>query len=140
MHVTLFSRKIQKYGINRDHRGTSLIEVAIAGLILIPLALCMLDLLVFVTTSSINEGAAKTAARAAANQTDRPSALAAAQKALNDYQPTTIATIKLIDVAWTTDKVVVLTQVQVRLPVPFPGITTETVMAQATEPVVSITE
>jgi Flp pilus assembly protein TadG len=140
MPVNSFRRKIQRYGLKRTNRGTSLIEVAIAGMILIPLALCMLDLLVFVTTSSINEGAAKTAARAAANQKDQASAFAAAQKALNDYQPTTVATITLINCTWSDDKVVVQTQVQVRLPVPFPGITQETVMAQATEPVVSLTE
>ncbi len=122
-------------------KGTSLIEVAVGGMILIPLALAMLDLLVFVTTSSINEAAATTAARAAANEQSESLAQSAAEKALTAYQPTTVATIQLAKpVDWTQDRVIVQTIVKVRLPVPFPGITSETVVAQATQPVVAVSQ
>jgi choline-glycine betaine transporter len=78
--------------INRKARGQALIEAVCTAMILIPIALCLLDFMVLVIANAQNDSCAKTAARAAANQADQPTALAAAKKAVSALHTSAIIT------------------------------------------------
>jgi hypothetical protein len=126
----------------RTRKGSGLIEAVTAAIILVPLALCMLDLIVIVIANCMNDTAVKNAARAAANQNDGGTALNAAQNALAKFQATSI--IKTIDLQlalfdYPADKeaVTVETKMTVHLPVPFPGISEVDFMAKDVEPIVA---
>lgn len=108
-------------------------------MILIPVALILLDLLVMVITNSVNDSAAKNAARAAANQAKGFDAHLAAEKALKSFHPNAIMPdLSLQDFVY-DDKgatVKVVTRMKVNLPVPCPGYEHLTFDAQAVEPIV----
>jgi Flp pilus assembly protein TadG len=122
---------------SRSTKGTSLIESAVAAIVLIPIALAILDLIIVVAANTMNDTAAKNGARAACNQPDQPHAQQAAQNALSSFHKSSI--IKNIDVnlQWTTQTVVCETTIAVHLPVPFPGFSDLVFKARDVEPVVA---
>jgi hypothetical protein len=123
----------------RNHRGDAIIEAVTIAIVLIPVALCLLDLIVVVIANNMNDTAAKNAARAAANQGDKPSAQAAAEKALESFhQSSIIESIEIEHFKYPQkkDKVTVQTKMKVRLPIPFPGYNDLTFMAKDVEPIV----
>jgi hypothetical protein len=123
----------------RKKRGSGLAEAAVAATFLIPLALGMLDIIFIVLANSINDTACKNAARAAANQTNGTLAKDAALKSLNSFQPSQIIpSLELVslDIPATADSVACKTKILVVLPVPVPGCSQVTFMANAVEPIV----
>ncbi len=120
----------------RNTRGSSFVEAILVAMILIPLALCMLDLIMLVIANSINDQAAKNAARAAANQPSGDEAYSAAQNAMKTvHTSNVIKSIKLIEIEYNKDTVSCKTEVVVQLPVPFPGWSVVTFQARDVEPV-----
>ena len=125
--------------MRRSRRGASLVESALAALILVPIALAVLDLMVIVAANSMNDTACKNAARAGANQPNGPAAQQAADKSLATFQTSGIVkSIVIEDYNYTGDKGTfsIKTSMVVNPPVPFPGLGSLTFKAQATEPVV----
>jgi uncharacterized membrane protein YhiD involved in acid resistance len=128
-----YSKKVRKA------RGSGLAEAAVAAIVLIPLALGMLDIIFIVLANTVNDTACKNAARAAANETNGTSAMDAALKSLSSFQPSSILTkLELIslDIPQTADSVACKTKIDVVLPVPVPGISKISFMANAVEPIV----
>lgn len=106
------------------------------AMILIPIALCLLDLIMLVVANSINDQAAKNAARAAANQPGGEEAFTAAQNAMKTvHTSNVIKSIKLIDIDYNKNSVSCTTEILVQLPVPFPGWSEVTFQARDVEPV-----
>ncbi|HEY9784468.1 MAG TPA: hypothetical protein V6D17_03630 [Candidatus Obscuribacterales bacterium] len=129
-----------RYG--RARRGTSFIEALTTAIILIPIALCFLDLIVLVIANTYNDTAAKNAARAAANQPDGKLAFEAAQKALASVKSSALVktfalTIEMFDYPANRSVVTCKTKIVVHLPVPFPGLSEVVFMAKAAEPIVA---
>lgn len=123
----------------RRSRGSGLAEAAVAATFLIPLALGLLDIIFIVIANSINDTACKNAARAAANQVNGNLAKDAALKSLNSFQPSQIIpSLELVslDIPKTADSVACKTKILVVLPVPVPGCSKLTFMANAVEPIV----
>jgi hypothetical protein len=117
-----------------------MIEAVVASFILVPIALCLLDLSVVVVANSMNDTAAKNAARAAANQADGGIAFNAANNALSSISGSAIVkSISLLTFDYPLDQSAVTCQTKmiVHLPVPFPGLTDITFMAQDVEPIVA---
>ncbi len=130
----LFPRRKQ-----RSRNGASLIESALAALILIPIALAVVDLMCIVAANSMNDTACKNAARAGANQPTGPLAQKAADKALATFQTSGIVkSIVIDDYNYTGEKGTfsIVTTMVVNPPVPFPGLSNLTFKARAVEPVV----
>ncbi len=128
-----------KVGV-RSRNGQGLVEAIAAAFILIPIALFLLDIMVLVTANSMNDTAAKNAARAAANQGDSASALQAAQKSLQSFHSNAIVTSIALDnfnYSASKDGVAVQTRMEVQLPVPFPGYSHMTFLAKDIEPIVN---
>lgn len=126
---------------SRTRRGQSFIEAVCAAFIIIPLALCLLDLIVLVVANSMNDTAAKNAARAAANQPDGNSALAAAQKSLSSFKKSAIITDVILQGLDYPDPnnagaVSCKVKISVHMPMPFPGFSDIAFTAQAVEPIV----
>lgn len=124
----------------RRKRGTGFIEAVCAAMILIPLALCLLDLITLAIANSIHDTALKNATRAAANQPDGTSAQQAADKSLESVRQSGIIksiTIDTVDYAPGQD-VAIQTTMKVKLPVPFPGLSNLTFKAAAVEPIVAM--
>ena len=116
-----------------------MIEAVSAAMNIIPVTLVLLDLLVLVIANSMNDSAAKNAARAAANQSDAASAFNAANKSLESFKPSSIIPelkIQTFNYPNAQDIVTCKTRMKVVLPVPFPGYHQLTFEAQAAEPVV----
>jgi hypothetical protein len=125
--------------MKRKVRGSGLAEAAVAATFLIPLALGMLDIIFIVLANQINDTACKNAARAAANQTNGNSAKDAALKSLNSFQASSILpSLQLVslDIPPGADSVACKTKIVVILPVPVPGCSQVTFMANAVEPIV----
>lgn len=127
----------------RKSRGSGLMEAVMAAIILVPIALALLDLTVMVIANSMNDTAAKNAARAAANQPEGGAAFAAAQKALATFQASTLVkslTLNDFDYpAGGNGSVSLTTKMEVKLPVPFPGFAGYTFTARDVEPIVGAT-
>lgn len=122
----------------RTKRGSGLIESVTVAVILIPIALCLLDLMVLVAANAINDMAAKNAARAAANQSNGLAALAAAQKSLQSFTSSPIVkeiSLEMFDYPADKTAVTCQTSMLVRLPVPFPGLSELTFKAKDVEPI-----
>ncbi len=130
-------------GRSRSKKGSGLMEAVMAAIILVPIALALLDLTVMVIANSMNDTAAKNAARAAANQPDGGAAFSAAQKALATFQASTLVkSIKLNDFdypAGGNGSVSLTTVMEVKLPVPIPGFAGYTFTAKDVEPIVGAT-
>ncbi len=120
---------------SRSRRGSSLAESAVAAIVLIPIALCILDLLVLASANTMNDTAAKNAARAAANQADAATAGLAAQNALSTFHKSSIITDIGVDLQYTAEQVTCETTMKVHLPVPFPGFSDLVFKAKDVEPV-----
>lgn len=122
---------------SRSGKGSGIAEAVTAAFILIPLALCLVDLTVLVIANSMNDTAAKNAARAAANQGDKPTAKAAVDKSLASVQNSPIVKSIILDkFEYDKDAVTVQTKMVVALPVPFPGYSEMSFVAKDVEPVV----
>ncbi len=122
---------------SRARKGSNLAESAVAAIILIPIALAILDLIVLVSANSMNDTAAKNAARAAANQADQPTAGEAAANALSTFHKSSIITNIDVVLQWTPDQVTCVTTMKVHLPVPFPGFSDLVFTAKDVEPVIA---
>lgn len=123
----------------RPDRGASLIEAALGALVLIPIALLIVDLMCLVFANSVNDTAAKNCARAGANQPNGAAAAAAAQKALATFQKSGIVkSIVIDDLEYQGEgaNCICKTTMEVKLPVPFPGLSGATFSNRATEPIV----
>lgn len=120
--------------------GSGLIEAVSVGFIIIVIAMALIDLIVMVLANSVNDAAAKNAARAAAGQASLPKAVAAARNALQDSKPSGFITgLVLQSVDYDPKNTVSCkTRMEVRLPIPVIGIGSNyTFIAQATEPIVA---
>lgn len=105
-------------------------------MIFVPVTLFMLDLTVIVLANSKNDQAAKSAARAAANQPDPGKANQAAWKALQSFKTSSIVKSVTFNCNYNYQTVTCKTRMTVQLPIPFPGFSTMVFQAQAREPVV----
>jgi hypothetical protein len=116
--------------------GECLIELALASMILVPIALFGIDLTSLVVTHEINDNLAKNVARAAANQKSIDDARKAAATVIKQL-PTSALLIhaRLLDFTYTesSHQVSVKTEVDVRVPAPFPYFASATLVSQATE-------
>ncbi len=127
---------------SRSGRGQGLIEAVAAAIVLIPLALCLMDLMVLVIANSMNDTLVKNCARAAANQATEGDALLAAQKSIKSFHASAIVnqdSLLLSGFNYDSKKgsVTAQTTMQVHLPMPFPGYSDMTFRAQDVEPIVN---
>jgi len=115
-------------------------EAVMAAIILVPIALALLDLTVMVIANSMNDTAAKNAARAAANQSTGAAAYDAANLTLNTFHASTLVkSIAINDFNYPAQgvgSVSLTTVMEVKLPVPFPGFAGYTFTAKDVEPIV----
>ena len=125
----------------RCQSGQSLIETLTGFIVLIPLALFSFDLTCILVSSQNNERVAENAARAAAN---RPTALAAqqaAQQAVDDFnQANGKDSVSLANFTYDDDngQVVLITQMEVKLPVPLASWSKTIVSARSILPIVAL--
>jgi Flp pilus assembly protein TadG len=124
----------------RGTKGNCFIECVLGGALLIPIALCMLDLGTLVLGAELNDTLARQAARAAANEQTQALAQDAADKAAEPFTTSQLTTFSVDNVAYTTDSVSVKTSVQITVPFQFPFLSGETLVAQATMPVIGVTQ
>ena len=125
---------------SRKPRGQALIEAVCTAMILVPLALCLLDILVLIVANSMNDSCAKSAARSAANQADQSTALKAAKIAVSSLHPSAIITnVSMPGFLYddVSGKVTVMTQISVHLPMPFPGFSNLTFQAKDVEAIMN---
>jgi Flp pilus assembly protein TadG len=122
----------------RGTKGNCFIECVLGGALLIPIALCMLDLGTLVLGAEMNDTLARQAARAAANEQSQSLAQDAADKAAEPYATSQLTSFNVDNVAYTTDSVSVKTSVQITVPFQFPFLSGETLVAQATMPVIGV--
>jgi hypothetical protein len=125
----------------RAQQGSQLAEALVIGIFILMITLALIDLIVMVMANSVNDAAAKNAARAAANQADYPTAWQAAQNAVKGPRGNSasfITTLILQKMDYSDhNNVSCTTKMQLKLPIPVPGIGgTFNFMAQATEPIV----
>lgn len=125
----------------RKSKGTSLTEAIVAAIIIVPVALFLLDLSVLVIANSINDKAAKNAARAAANHGNVNDSFNAANKSISTFRSSPI--VKTLEIkafkfpnSNNLTAVSCTTRMVVKLPVPFPGFDNITFVAKAVEPIV----
>jgi Tfp pilus assembly protein PilV len=118
-------------------KGQGQAETIAAAFFLVPIALCLIDLIVMVIANQMNDTAAKNCARAAANMTDQSTANLASESALAKFQGSSIVNKISQKTTWTADSATVQTTMSVHLPVPFPGYSDMTFVAQDVEPVLS---
>ncbi|MBX9670507.1 MAG: hypothetical protein K2X93_23095 [Candidatus Obscuribacterales bacterium] len=127
----------------RNQKGQCFVEVICGMFILIPMALCALDLGVLVLGNSANDSLAKNCARAAANAQSQETAKAAAVKVITAFPSSPLIEKVELDTSKLNydEKETVTTEtiITVRLPVTLPG-TVERIAfrARATEPVVGV--
>lgn len=123
----------------RGRGGSGLVESIGMGIVLIVIAMALVDLVVIAMANSVNDTAAKNAARAAANETDPGLAYRAALKSLETAMKsaTFIRNISLDDLKSDGDVVTVRTKMNISVPVPIPGVGGDFVfMAQDSEAIV----
>jgi Flp pilus assembly protein TadG len=121
----------------RTQRGQGFIEAVLGGMILIPIAFCMLDVGALVVANQVNDAAAKQAARSAANEQTQALANHAASVAMEAFEPTMLASFEMTNFNYSSDSVVVQTTADVKVPFPFPFFSEQNLVAQATEPVIA---
>jgi Flp pilus assembly protein TadG len=122
----------------RGTKGNCFIECCLGGALLIPIALCMLDLGTIVLAAELNQTAARQAARSAANEQTPALAQQAAGMAVDAYAPNQLTTYSLDNVNYTAgDSVTVKTSVDVKVPFQFPFLSERTLVAQVTMPVIA---
>lgn len=126
--------------MTKRNSGQGLVEVLVGATILIALGWFGLDAAAIVLANSANDGLAKSAARAAANQGDSQSASTAANGCIKHFA--TGGVIAKVEMEGSIDyqpkkEVVVRTVMEVKPPVSFPGFEIITFHAQAVEPIVA---
>ena len=124
----------------RGTKGNCFIECVLGGMLLIPIALCMLDLGTLVLGAELNDTLARQAARAAANEQSQTLAQDAADKAAEPFTSSQLISFDAPNVSYTTDSVSVKTSVQITVPFQFPFLSGETLVAQATMPVIGVAQ
>lgn len=122
-----------------NNKGQALIETAVAGIVIVPIFLLLLDLGILVHCNMTNDEAAKNAARAAANQPKESLANQAAQNAISNIKKSPIIwNLTIKDCKYVaSESVTVKTQMEVNLPVPVPGMTKFVFVAQSVQPIVA---
>jgi Flp pilus assembly protein TadG len=121
-------------------RGQSLVETAVGIMVLIPLGLFSFDLTIVLMANQTNKEIAENAARAASNQLGVAKATQAAIGAINKAaKSANITNITLLDLNYNigTGNVSVTTEVDVRVPVSFPGMSQMNLRYTATQPIVA---
>jgi Flp pilus assembly protein TadG len=122
----------------RNRKGQALIETAVAGIVIVPLCLFLLDVAVLVFCNMSNDDAAKNAARAAANQPQQAAANQAANNAIATFKKSAIIKDLTVQCNYEkNEKVTAKTTMDVSLPVPFPGMSHYTFVAQSVQPIVA---
>lgn len=132
-----FAKKRRYKG--RNNRGQNLVEALAGFVILIPIGLAAIDLVAFVSACDSNEHLAETASRAAARQPGQAEAQASAEDAVKHCQPVwMVQHVFVDDVEYRCDKgmVSVVTIMQLKLPIPFPGYSEINCRASSIEPIV----
>jgi hypothetical protein len=126
----------------RGTKGNCFIECVLGGMLLIPIALCMLDLGTLVLGAELNDALARNAARAAANEQTSALAESAVNQKVEEFQtsPSELITFESANVDYTTDSVSVKSSVHIKVPFQFPFFSGETLVAQATMPVIGVTQ
>lgn len=125
--------------MSRSSKGQNLIEALVGLVVIIPLGLGAIDLIAVVTAVDNNEHIADTAARAAATQPDQAAANRAAEDVLSRCQTSwMVSTISIDKVVYNQAKGVVnvSTLIDLKLPVPLPGMTSMRFKADSAEPIV----
>lgn len=120
----------------------SIVAEAVAGvLILVPLALLSVDAMAMVTASHSTEELAQTAARAAANTTEDDIALKLATDTVDLYPRSDLvvgASINTFHFDKENKVVTVEVVMQVRPPVPLPGVSLVDLKATSAQPIVAL--
>ncbi|MBZ0184779.1 MAG: hypothetical protein K8F91_00905 [Candidatus Obscuribacterales bacterium] len=124
----------------RSQKGQSLVETLAGFLVLIPLALVAVNLVVMLSCSRSNSEWAEQAARAAARRLDMQTASTAAEDAvalcqLNNMITNIVVTSVEYDLG--IGQVTVITEMDVKLPVPFPGWSSVQFHNSAVQPIVA---
>jgi Flp pilus assembly protein TadG len=117
------------------------VETLAGIMVLIPLGLFSFDLTIVLMANQTNKEIAENAARAASNQLGVAKATQAAIGAINkSVKPANVTNITLLDVNYNlgTGNVSVTTEVDVQLPVAFPGVKQINLRYTAIEPIVAI--
>jgi hypothetical protein len=127
------------------NKGSAIIETAVGLFILVPIFLILLDIIALVVGQTINDDIAKKAARRASEQSDA----ILARQAADDYMNTIAYTgptglvcgARISGFDWNTDRVRVVTEVTINLPVavPFGGPASQIMQTQMTEATVGVT-
>lgn len=133
--------RTSRYKMTPRRRGQSLVETLAGFLILIPLGLFSFDLTIVLMANQTNKEIAENAARAAANQLGVAKAMQAAIGAINKApKSSNITDITLLDLNYDVfaGNVSVTTEVDVQLPVSFPGVGKINLRCTATQPIVAI--
>lgn len=122
-------------------QGSQIAEALVIGIFILIITLALIDLIVMVMANSVNDAAAKNAARAAANQPDYPRALQAAQNAVGSRKRAAnfVTSLNLQKMDYSDKQIVsCTTKMEMQLPVPVPGVGGKfSFMAKATEPIVA---
>ena len=135
------SSKSRRVRAASSRRGQSLVETIAGLMVLIPLGLFSFDLTIVLMANQTNKEIAENAARAASNQLGVAKATQAAIGAINKATKTAnITNITLLDLSYNlgTGNVSVTTEVDVQLPVAFPGVKQINLRYTAIEPIVAI--
>jgi hypothetical protein len=123
----------------RTQQGQSTVEAVTAAIVIVPIALCLFDLLVVIIGNSMNDTACKNACRAAANQPDVGSGFNAANMSLTAVHSPLLNNISLLTLTMQNGVVKAKTQASIHLPVPFPGYSDLVFQAEDVEPQVGAT-
>lgn len=122
-------------------RGTSMLEMMAGALVLIPLLFLAVDGAYVMICSKSNQELVEHAARIAANKTQQSDALTAASNIVAAFHKTDnmdSVTIERFDFDRNRKIVIVVTGMDVRMPVPLPGLISTHLTAKSVHPVVGI--
>ncbi len=134
----------------KSHRyqGTAIIETAVGLCVLVPILLLLFDVISLLLGQTINDDLAKSAARAASQCSTQSDGLSAATNYIIGTQYTgstgLVANAILVESQFNWDSingiVTVVTQVTVNLPIPVPlgGPSSQVMKAEASEPILGL--
>ena len=139
--MPLFKEQVTSKKITRWRRqsGQSLIETIAGFIFLIPLALFSYDLTFILISSQNNERLAENAARSAANHATNLSAKQAAQQAVDTFnQSAGSNSVSLANFSYDDNgQISLVTQMEVKLPVPLASWKKATVSARSVVPILA---
>jgi Flp pilus assembly protein TadG len=130
----------QRLGKKRACQGQSLIETLLGFIIIVPLGLASLDLTAVIVANHLNEHLADVAARAAANQIDSEQAKKTVEDIIDNFTITPpINDVNLDNISYdlAKEQVIVVTSVNVNLPIPFGQNRTVILRANSAQPIVA---